>query len=61
MWEKMNQHLPKSSVSNEIDANLKRAFDQISQEKVPDRFSELLAQLRDTEQAQAEKEAQRDD
>jgi hypothetical protein len=61
MWEKMNQHLPKSSVSDEIDANLKRAFDQISQEKVPDRFSELLAQLRDTEQAQAEKEAQRDD
>lgn len=57
----MNQHLPKSSVSDEIDANLKRAFDQISQEKVPDRFSELLAQLRDTEQAQAEKEAQRDD
>lgn len=61
MWEKMNQHLPKSSVSDEIDANLKRAFDQISQEKVPDRFSELLAQLRDTEQAQAEKGTQRDD
>ena len=57
----MNQHLPKSSVSEEIDANLKRAFDQISKEQVPDRFADLLSKLRETEQAQSAKETRSDD
>ncbi|MFP7673861.1 NepR family anti-sigma factor [Marivita sp. S0852] len=52
----MNQHPSRPNLSEEIDANLKRAFDQISKEEVPDRFSTLLAQLRAAEQAQAGKE-----
>lgn len=33
----------------EIDENLKRAFDQIASEPVPDRFTELLKQLKEKE------------
>lgn len=47
----MSHHSPRSSLTDEIDANLKRAFDKISEEKVPDRFSDLLSQLRSAEQA----------
>lgn len=49
----MSQHSPRSSLTDEIDANLKRAFDKISEEKVPDRFSDLLSQLRSAEQAKS--------
>ncbi len=48
----MNQNAPRSSLTDEIDANLKRAFDKISEEQVPDRFSDLLSQLRAAEQKQ---------
>ncbi|WP_291728977.1 NepR family anti-sigma factor [Leisingera sp. F5] len=33
----------------EIDENLKRAFDQIASEPVPDRFTDLLKQLKEKE------------
>ena len=33
----------------EIDENLKRAFDQLANEPVPDRFTELLKQLQQKE------------
>lgn len=33
----------------EIDANLKRAFDDISNEAIPDRLASLLAALRESE------------
>lgn len=56
----MNQHMPRSRVSEQIDANLKRAFDEISNEAVPDRFSDLLAKLRESEKAQSSKETQSD-
>ena len=31
----------------EIDANLKRAYEKVLHEDVPDRFTQLLAQLKD--------------
>lgn len=33
-------------MDQQIDANLKRAFDDMANEPVPDRFTELLNQLR---------------
>lgn len=56
----MNQHKSKSRIQSEIDANLKTAFDQISNEEVPDRFSDLLNQLRAAEQSQSAKEGNND-
>ncbi|MBB97386.1 MAG: hypothetical protein CML68_22640 [Rhodobacteraceae bacterium] len=35
-----------SRMEQMIDANLKRAFDTVLNEDVPDRFTDLLAQLR---------------
>ncbi|UWQ80129.1 hypothetical protein K3725_03720 [Leisingera sp. S132] len=33
----------------EIDENLKRAFEQVASEPVPDRFTDLLKQLKEKE------------
>ncbi|WP_209599342.1 NepR family anti-sigma factor [Ruegeria sp. HKCCSP351] len=33
-------------IDREIDENLKRAFDELANEPIPDRFTELLDQLR---------------
>ncbi|MEL6548944.1 MAG: NepR family anti-sigma factor [Pseudomonadota bacterium] len=35
-----------SKANAEIDANLRRAYDQITQQDIPDRFKQLLADLR---------------
>lgn len=35
-----------SKVEEEIDKNLKRAFDDIAQQELPSRFTDLLDQLR---------------
>ncbi|MGR3760266.1 NepR family anti-sigma factor [Roseobacteraceae bacterium NS-SX3] len=49
----MTQHKADSKASEragrEIDQNLKRAFDQMASEPVPDRFTDLLKQLREKE------------
>lgn len=37
---------PKSPVSQQIDENLKRIYEQTLNEEVPDRFAELLSKLR---------------
>ncbi|WP_082008917.1 MULTISPECIES: NepR family anti-sigma factor [unclassified Leisingera] len=37
----------------EIDENLKRAFDQIASEPVPDRFTDLLKKLKEKEALEA--------
>lgn len=37
---------PKSSVVEEIDRNLKQAFDDVANEPVPQRFSDLLKRLK---------------
>lgn len=36
----------KSSLQQQIDENLKRVFEETLQQDVPDRFKDLLAQLR---------------
>lgn len=41
-----------------IDANLKRAFDDVLSEDVPDRFTNLLAQLRAADTQEAGDEAE---
>lgn len=46
-----------SKIDEEIDRNLKRAFDSIASEALPPRFTDLLDQLR----AQDAKAANRDD
>jgi hypothetical protein len=37
-----------STLQSEIDRNLKRAYDDVLNEDVPDRFMQLLTQLRQT-------------
>ncbi|MEL6465082.1 MAG: NepR family anti-sigma factor [Pseudomonadota bacterium] len=39
----------KTDVDAQIDANLKRAFEDLASEPVPDRFTELLSKLRSGE------------
>lgn len=48
----MTQSDQRSRARDEIYDNLKRAYDEVSHQKVPDRFTDLLAQLREAEQAQ---------
>lgn len=43
-----------SRLVDQIDQNLKQAFDSVASEPVPDRFTDLLAQLRAKETAQKE-------
>ncbi|RZW08113.1 MAG: hypothetical protein EX266_05715 [Rhodobacteraceae bacterium] len=47
MVKKMDQHDPE--LNRLIDKNLKRAFDTLANEPVPDRFTSLLDQLRSGE------------
>jgi predicted metal-dependent hydrolase len=51
--EKMQQHMAadpkKSRVTEQIDENLKRVYEDLLKEQVPDRFKELLARLKDKE------------
>lgn len=49
----MTQMKSNSRVQREIDENLKRAFDSVASEDVPDQFSELLAKLRAAESAKS--------
>ncbi|WP_299045769.1 NepR family anti-sigma factor [uncultured Tateyamaria sp.] len=42
----MARQTRKADVAAQIDANLKRAFDDLASEPIPDRFTDLLNQLR---------------
>ncbi|WP_193743450.1 NepR family anti-sigma factor [Tateyamaria sp. ANG-S1] len=58
----MTRQTRKTEIDAEIDANLKRAFDNLANEPVPDRFTDLLNQLRTGGATDAsQKEAQNDD
>jgi len=46
----MTHETDKSRMAKEIDENLRRAFDDISNQGVPDRFVELLSALKQAEQ-----------
>lgn len=49
----MKQTKKSSTLDREIDENLKRAFDAVLNEEVPDRFNTLLERLRKTGSHQA--------
>lgn len=53
MKNDMSRLTRKSSLQQQIDENLKRVFEQTLQQEVPDRFKDLLAQLRAKESAPA--------
>lgn len=42
----MNQSRKSSRVEEEIDRNLKRAYDEVANQELPSRFTDLLEQLR---------------
>jgi len=42
----MPDRTPKAKLKSEIDANLKRVYDSVLQEEIPDQFKELLDRLR---------------
>lgn len=46
MLEKMAGHGRKSSLKEQIDENLRRVYQDALKEEVPDRFKQLLEQLR---------------
>lgn len=50
MMDQMSDEKSKSRIREEIDANLKRVYDEALRQDVPDRFKELLEQLRKTDQ-----------
>jgi len=55
----MTRTSAKSSLQQQIDENLKRVFEESLHQDVPDRFTDLLAQLRAKESANQDKEAQK--
>lgn len=50
----MTQNKKSSRTQREIDENLKRAYDDVLNQKVPDRFTDLLAQLKKAETTKKE-------
>jgi formiminotetrahydrofolate cyclodeaminase len=46
MYSQMSDDSEKSKARVQIDANLKRIYDETLQEKIPDRLTDLLQQLR---------------
>ena len=57
--DEMTRTSAKSSLQQQIDENLKRVFEESLHQDVPDRFTDLLAQLRAKESANQDKEAQK--
>ena len=49
MWQEMAQEKNSSGLKGQIDENLKRVYQEALEEEVPDRFKELLEQLRKKE------------
>lgn len=43
---KMSQAKKTSRIEQEIDQNLKRAYDEVANQELPSRFTDLLSQLR---------------
>jgi len=46
MVDDMTQDQEPTMAHSEIDANLRRAYDKVTQQQIPERFRELLARLR---------------
>lgn len=45
----MKQHSDAAKLQTQIDENLKRVYQEALEERVPDRFKELIEQLRQKE------------
>ncbi len=52
MMSDMTRPQQKSSLQQQIDENLKRVYDEALKEEIPDRFLQLLAQLKEKEKGQ---------
>jgi hypothetical protein len=50
----MTRNKRQSRLQAEIDANLKRAYEEVLKEDVPDRFTELLDRLKSSDSGQGE-------
>lgn len=49
MWQAMGQDKDEAGLRAQIDENLKRVYDETLKAEVPERFKQLLAQLREKE------------
>ncbi|WP_299788621.1 NepR family anti-sigma factor [uncultured Marivita sp.] len=49
----MKQDRKISSLEQEIEANLKRVYEDVAKQDVPDRFTELLNKLREADKSSA--------
>jgi len=56
MWEDMPDDKSNQKLRAQIDANLKRVYDDLVQEAIPDRFKQLLDQLRNAEKTKEERD-----
>lgn len=50
----MKQDRKPSSLEQEIEANLKRVYDDVAKQRIPDRFTQLLDQLRQADKSTSE-------
>lgn len=50
-----------TKLDRQIDENLRRVYSDLSQEPLPDRFSQLLQQLRQQEEAKSDADKPEDD
>lgn len=50
----MKQDRKASSLEQEIDANLKRVYQDVADQEIPDRFTQLLDKLREADKSSAE-------
>ncbi|MDQ1849666.1 NepR family anti-sigma factor [Gemmobacter fulvus] len=50
MINPMSKSQTNSNVQQQIDENLKRVYDEALKEEIPDRFKQLLAQLKAKEE-----------
>ena len=54
MGEYMAEDRPASKRREQIDANLKRVYDDVLKQDIPDRFKDLLAQLKQRDESKKE-------
>lgn len=54
MTQESTRRKPATGVRRDIEENLKRVYQDALQEQVPDRFKDLLAQLKAKDQAKTE-------
>lgn len=56
MLGRMSDKKDKPALRNSIEENLRKVYQELMDEEVPDRFKQLLAQLKDAQAAPADKD-----